>query len=52
MVIDIDAVDWLAKTNHELFKALIFLMKQAVNNSALNVVLVSSEGHVVPMLDN
>ena len=47
----IDGVDWLSKTNHELFKALILLMKQAVNNSALNVVLVSSEGHVVPMLD-
>ena len=47
----IDAVDWLAKNNYELFKALILLMKQAVNNSSLNVVLVSSEGHVLPMLD-
>ena len=44
----IDAVDIIAKTDPNLFQHLIRLTKRAVNDGSLNIVLVSSEGRVVP----
>ena len=47
----IDAIDWLAKNDEKLFKALLFEVKKAVNDSNLNIILVSSESHLLPKLD-
>ena len=44
----IDSVDIIEKTDPELFKHLIRLTKRVANDGSLNIVLVSSEGHVVP----
>ena len=49
--ITINSVDRLAKDDRELFKTTISLAKDSVNLQKHNVVFVSSEGHVLPMLE-
>ena len=46
----LDAVDTLAKTNNMLFEHLVRTCKRVVNDGILNVVMVSSEGRVVPLV--
>ena len=50
-VLVIDGVDLLAKHNEELCCQLITNAKILANRKILNVVLVSSEGSVVPLLN-
>ena len=46
----IDSVDRMAKGDKDIFKQLICLAKDSVDNGDLNVVFVSSGGHVLPLL--
>lgn len=47
----IDSVDRIAKDDKVMFTTLIQRAKDMVNSGLLHIVLVSSEGHVIPMLD-
>ena len=47
----IDSTDHIAKTDRVLFRTLITLTKRLVNDKVANIVLVSSEEHILPALD-
>ena len=49
--ITIDSTDHIAKTDRVLFRTLITSTNRLVNNKVANIGLVSSEGHVLPALD-
>ena len=48
----IDSVDSIAKADKVMFTTLIKSAKEMVNSTLMQIVLVSSEGHVIPMLDD
>lgn len=48
----LDTIDTLAKTDNVLFEHLVWICKRVVNDGVLNVVMVSSEGRVVPLVKN
>lgn len=47
----IDGVDLLAKTNHEAFVHLVDRAKYFCNSNMMRIILVSSEGSVLPLLE-
>ncbi len=51
-VIFVDGVDLIAKHHAKLFEFLVEQVKRITNHGIINVVLVSSEGHVIPLLDS
>lgn len=51
LVIFIDGVDLLAKECKTVFTALVDRAKHIGNKGAMKIVLVSSEGHVMPLIN-
>ena len=48
----IDGMDLITKYDAEVFKAIVDMAKFWANRRGLNIVLVSSEGHVMPLIES